>query len=76
MAFDYSKLNGRIVEKYGTQLRFSEALGLSESLLSKKLNGNVSFKQNEIQRACELLDIDPNDIPLYFFTLKVQRIEQ
>ncbi|MCZ4005815.1 DUF739 family protein, partial [Lactobacillus gasseri] len=30
MAFDFRKLNGRIVEKYGTQYNFAKALGLSE----------------------------------------------
>lgn len=72
MAYDYSKLLGRITEKYGTQSRFSGAMGLSERSLSLKLNSKIAFKQNEISRACSLLSIDDADIPSYFFNLKVQ----
>ena len=38
MAYDYSKLLGRITEKYGTQAQFSGAMGMSERSLSLKLN--------------------------------------
>jgi len=72
MAYDYSKLLGRITEKYGTQSKFSGDMGISERSLSLKLNGKRAFKQNEISKACSLLSIDGADIPSYFFTLKVQ----
>ena len=72
MAYDYSKLLGRIIEKYGSQAKFSGAMGLSERSLSLKLNSKVGFKQSEIAKACKLLDIAEYDIPEYFFTLKVQ----
>ena len=48
MAYDYSKLLGRITEKFGTQARFSGAMGMSERSLSLKLNSKVPFKQPEI----------------------------
>lgn len=73
MMFDYSKLRGKIVEKYGKFSMFAKAFGLSEHSLSKKLNGKIFFKQDEIARACALLDIDIQEIPAYFFTLKVQQ---
>lgn len=44
MAYDYSKLLGRITEKFGTQARFSGAMGMSERSLSLKLNSKVPFK--------------------------------
>ncbi len=72
MAYDYSKLLGRITEKYGTQAKFSGVMGLSERSLSLKLNGKVGFKQNEIAKACSLLELTGTDITDYFFTLKVQ----
>lgn len=72
MAYDYSKLLGRIVEKYGSQSKFSGAFGMSERSLSLKLTGQRAFKQPEITKACELLEIEGSDIPAYFFTLKVQ----
>lgn len=70
--YDYSKLLGRIVEKFGTQAKFAEAMGISERSLSLKLNGKVGWKQPEIAKACSLLELEDFDIPVYFFTLKVQ----
>lgn len=69
--FDYAKLRGKIKEKYGTQANFAKALGVSEPTLSKKLNNETEFTQVEINRSCELLEIVFQDIPVYFFTLKV-----
>jgi hypothetical protein len=72
MEYDYSKLYGKIVERYGTQARFAEAMGLSERSISFKLNGKVDWRQDEIMKACDLLRIKNSDIPAYFFTRKVQ----
>lgn len=74
MPMDYSKLKGRIVEKYETQSNFAEAIGLSERSLSLKLNGSVDWKQREILKAMDLLDISAEEIEQYFFKLKVQNI--
>ena len=74
MAYDYAKLNGRIVEKCGTQVVFAERMGLSEKTISMKLNNKIAFKQSEIQRALEVLKLKPEDVPIYFFTVKVQNI--
>lgn len=68
MAFNYAKLAGRITEVFGTQLRFSEAMGLSERTISLKLNSKVEWKQGEISKACSLLGISVSEIPAYFFT--------
>ena len=38
MAFDYSKLRGKIVEKYGSQSAFVRAFGTSENTFSLKMN--------------------------------------
>ena len=73
MSNDYSKLLGRITEKFGTQANFSQAMGLSERSISLKLNNKVSWKDGEIARAVELLEIDFNEIPLYFFKYEVQQ---
>lgn len=72
MSYDYSKLCGRIVEKYGTQAKFADAMNLSERSISLKLNGKVGWKQSEITMACKVLDILLTEISTYFFTLKVQ----
>ena len=67
MTKDFSKLSGKIVEKYGTQYNFAIALGLSERSLSLKLNNKVGWRDEEMERAIDLLDLDLNDIPAYFF---------
>lgn len=73
MAYDYSKLNGRIAEKCGSQGAFAKKIGLSERTVSQKLNNKIAWKQSEIQRAISVLDLAIEEIPLYFFAVKVQQ---
>lgn len=75
MAFDYNKLRGRIVEIFSTQSNFASAMGWSERTLSLKMNGARPWKQPDICKAIQLLQLATEDIPTYFFTPKVQRIE-
>lgn len=70
MAFDYSKLKGKIVEKFDTQIKFAAAMKWSERTLSLKLNGGVPWKQTDIAKAVSILDLNEEDIPQYFFCLK------
>jgi transcriptional regulator with XRE-family HTH domain len=67
MAFDYSKLRGKIREMCQTQENFAEKIGLSKVSLSVKLNNKVPFTQGEIHAACDVLGIDRSDIAEYFF---------
>lgn len=69
---DFSKLRGRITEKFGTEIRFATAIGMSARTLSTKLNGLREFKPSEIMKALEKLELTVDDIGPYFFTLKVQ----
>ena len=75
MAFNYDKLKGRIIEKFGTRYRFAEAMKWSERTLCLKLSGERPWKQTDICKAVELLDLAQEDIPKYFFKEKVQNIE-
>ena len=75
MPFDYSKLRGRIIEKYGTQIAFAKAMELSERSISLKLTGKRTWTQNEIDKAIILLGLTELDIPYYFFASEVQDIE-
>ena len=70
--FNYSKLKGKIKEKYDRQDLFADNLGISSVSLSAKLNNKVQFTQQEILRSCELLDIGQDEVHLYFFTLSVK----
>lgn len=72
--FDYRKLTGRIIEKFGTRKAFAEAIGISENSMSQKLSNKMAITTDDIKLWCqpEFLDIHCDDIGAYFFTLKVQ----
>lgn len=76
MKFDYRRLKGRIKEMYGTQNEFAEVVGLSFVSISKKLNNLRQFKQSDIDKITEVLNIPKEEIPIYFFTLEVHKNEQ
>lgn len=63
----YAALRGRIVEKYGTQQDFCEALGMSPTTVSKKMTGQTGFSQKDIERWCKLLDIRLDEIGRFFY---------
>ena len=65
MAFNYSKLRGRIIEKYGSQTDFAKAFGCSDRTLSLKMTGKRPWKQVEILKAIKLLDLSEDDIQDY-----------
>lgn len=68
--YDYSKLLGKISERFGSQKDFSYAVGINERTVSLKLNGKVQWRQGEIEKACVVLDIPKHEIPYYFFCQK------
>jgi DNA-binding transcriptional regulator YdaS (Cro superfamily) len=67
MVYSYSKLKGRIVEKFGSQSAFANELGVSENSVSKKLNCKTEFSQSDIVKWSELLCIKIVDYSDYFF---------
>lgn len=72
--FDYSKLRGRIREKYGKEGAFAEALGISPKSLSDWLNNKKYWKHEFISVAIELLEIPDSEVGAYFFTRLVQTV--
>lgn len=70
--YDYSKLNGRIVEICGTQANYAKAINLSERSVSLKLNNLRAFTQPEIEASIVVLKIDMSNIGDYFFKQLVQ----
>lgn len=61
----YPKLKGKIIEVYGSQKAFAEALGTTSATLTNKLNGKTEFKRDEIIMSRQLLNIE--DVTPYFF---------
>lgn len=72
MSYNYSKLRGKIIEKFGTYKNFAKAMDTSERTLSLKLNNKIFWKQDEIEKAIELLTINKKDILIYFFNINIQ----
>ena len=70
IAFDFSKLKGRIQEKLDTPERFAAELGVSVPALIKKLNNKSQFNQSEIDKSRILLEIPNDELDQYFFSKK------
>ena len=65
--FKYAKLRGRIIEKFGTESRFAEAIGYTLITVSRKLNGKSQFSSDDIKKWCAALEIPVEDAGSYFF---------
>lgn len=63
----YGALREEIRAKFGTIGAFADAMGKDRSTISQKLNGLVSWTQDEMETASELLGFPKSDIPKYFF---------
>ena len=72
--YDFSKVRGRIKEKLGSEAKFAEKLDISSASLSSKFNNRSDFTAKEISRATDkdVLDLDIEEIGLYFFTRKLE----
>lgn len=66
--YNYNRLKGRIRERYHTQEKFADALGIGRVSLSQRLSNKLEFTQDEIYRACCLLEIDIAEAWDYFFS--------
>lgn len=65
--FEYRKLRGRIIEKFGTISNFADTVGLTPAGVSKKLTGKAQFNQDDIIHWCDLLEINLEEAIPYFF---------
>jgi transcriptional regulator with XRE-family HTH domain len=63
----YGKLRELIRIKFKTIDAFADAMGMSRSALSRKLNGISAWSQSEIEKACSLLGISISQVGEYFF---------
>jgi len=72
----YAKLRGRIREIYGTNASFATDMQMNPATLSLKLNDQSPWKREEIERACEKLEIPIEEVFLYFFCKEVVKSQQ
>lgn len=66
-----NKLEERVKAKFSTQRAFAKACGMTESAVSRYLNGERKWKAEQMFKAAEVLDIPDNEIRSYFFDRKV-----
>lgn len=71
MAKDFSKLIGRIYEKFGTRKAFCDAIEKAPEWLSRRLNGQTEFNADDMMLVIDALGIDPQDIHVYFLSPNV-----
>ena len=71
MKRDYSLLLAKIILKFGTRKKFASEMGMSIGAFVNKISGKSCFDQKEIEKACNLLDIEHDEIPMYFFAWSV-----
>lgn len=71
MAYKTDKLKARIIEKFGDQKHFAEAMGMNESTISRILSTGREWKGSMMMRAIRLLEIPDELIDSYFFESKV-----
>lgn len=65
--YDYSKLLGRMKEKHETQVSLAKKAGISAASLNMRLGNYLNFKQDEMLKIADVLEIEPADISAYFF---------
>lgn len=77
MGFDFSKLKGRIAEKFKSRKALADFIGLTTTAMHNRLSGKVPFRPDEIIALCapECLDIPAEEIGIYFFTPQVLFLE-
>ena len=76
MTYKTEKLKARIIEKFGNQKAFAEALGMTEASLSRLLTSGKDWKGSMLMRAIELLEIPATQIDSYFFEPAVSKEKQ
>lgn len=67
MAKTFSRLRGKICEKYGTITEFAEKTSKSRVSVSNKLSGDTDFSRDDMIEWGDLLGITPEEYGIYFF---------
>lgn len=70
--YNYSYLRGLIIENFGTIEKYAKYLNLSNPSIHARLNGEIYFKQNEIEKSIKGFELSEEDIPTVFFSRKTK----
>ena len=65
--FLYPKLRGKIIEKYRNYKAFADAIGEYDTVVSRKLSGNLGFTKKDILTWANALDLKLEEYGEYFF---------
>lgn len=71
--YNYSYLRGLIIENFGTIENYAKYLNLSNPSIYARLNGEVYFKQDEIEKSIKGFKLSDTDIPTVFFNRKTKK---
>jgi DNA-binding Xre family transcriptional regulator len=63
----HALLIGRLAENSITQEELSKKIGMAPSTLNLKLSGKSEFTVKEINKICNELKIEPENLHSYFF---------
>ena len=69
----YPKVRGKIIEVYGSQRAFAEAIGKTEQTVTAKLTAKSPFSMDDIKEWSTALQIATDSIGDYFFTHEVSK---
>ena len=64
-------LKAKIVEHGDTQAQLAAAIGISASNLNDKINGKVSFRQNEIAAIRNRYNLSAQEVDHIFFSMEL-----
>lgn len=64
---NYSQFNAQIAQKGISKRDIAANLGMSEQALYNKLNGQTEFKNSEIKKIAELLNLSMEAVNIIFF---------
>ncbi|WP_415536024.1 DUF739 family protein [Dehalobacter sp. 4CP] len=71
--FNHEKLEERINAMFDNIEAFGKFMGMSKQRINSRLKSATEFTQSEIEKAAELLNIQPEEIQTYFFDVEVCR---
>ena len=60
------KLRARIVEKYGTNKRFAEVLGVTPLTVTNVVKGRTTPTTRQMLKWCAALEIHPDETGIFF----------